>query len=216
MNTFKSIEYIHGDLYGIALEVTKKWVSKSETRPVLTYTRHQINGTMTATDSHRLIEIKGMHGFEDDILINPKTFVAATGTYPDTSALTDESKSKAVIALTKDQIKLWLQLFKSIGQTFKVMKFDRNKLVKMAFSESTSKVTVELPGKEVEFSLPGIIDKPEFKEISFNAEYMRDLLEAHYKLQSDELIFYMSSPMRPIIADNDKNVKTLILPVRVY
>ncbi|QGF21752.1 PolIII beta-like processivity factor [Bacillus phage vB_BcM_Sam46] len=217
MSDKKVIEYIHGDLYGVALEVTKKWVAKSEMRPVLTYTRHQINGTMTATDSHRMIEIRNMHGFEDEYLINPKTFVAATGQYPDTTQLASKDGTHAAIALTKDQIKLWLQMFKSIGQTMKALKMSiKNKIVTMSFDDSASHVTIELKEQDLKLSLPGIIDKPSFDKIAFNVEYMRDAMEAHVKLQSEQVIFYMQSPMRPIIMDNDKNVTALILPVRVY
>lgn len=212
----KAIEFIHGDLYGTALAVTKKWVARSEMRPVLNYVRHQINGSMVATDSHRLIEIRNMHGFGDEILINPKTFVAAEGTFPDTSKLSTLEGSKAVIVLTKDQIKLWLQLFKSINQTMKVMKLSRNKHVTFEFSEKETHVDVALPTDGVKFSLPGIIDKPAFDKIAVSSEYIRDAMEAHFKMQSEQLTIYMSSPMKPIIMDDDNHVRTLILPVRVY
>ena len=176
---------------------------------------HAENGDMIATDSHRLIKIKNMHGFKEEYLINPKTFMVATGNYPDTSKLMDTTGHEA-IALTKEQIKLWLQIFKSINQTLKVMKSDRHKLTVMQFSESENSVEVELRGHDVRMKLPGIVHKPSFESIAFSAEYMRDALEAHVKLNSDQATFLMQGPMRPIIIDNESNLETLILPVRVY
>ncbi|NRG47878.1 hypothetical protein HRF87_24460 [Bacillus sp. CRN 9] len=50
--------------------------------------------------------------------------------------------------------------------------------------------------------------------ISFCAEYMRDALEAHFKLNSENLNMWFAGAFRSFILDDDKQVKTFILPVR--
>jgi DNA polymerase III sliding clamp (beta) subunit (PCNA family) len=209
-----SIEFVHGDLYGTALEVAKKFVSKSDTRPILTYVSHAANGDIVATDSHRLIQIKGIHGFKEDYLVNPKSFMFAKGNFPDTHKLSGVENHTAAIILTKEQIKLWLQLFKSINQTMTVLK-DRNKTVKLRFTEGKDEeVIVELGDHGIKMSMPCIVSNPGFEVVSFNVEYIRDAFEAHFKLNSEQLTFYFQGNMRPIVLDDDANVRTLILPVR--
>ncbi|MDF2859618.1 MAG: hypothetical protein K0Q87_5469, partial [Neobacillus sp.] len=84
------IEFIHKDQYGIALEVAKKFANKNDNRPIINYVFHAANGDMIATDSHRMICIKEMHGFEKDYLIHPSTFMVAKGKYPETKKLIEK------------------------------------------------------------------------------------------------------------------------------
>lgn len=215
-NPVSSIEFVHGDLYGTALEVARKFVSKRDTRPILTYVLHAANGDMVATDSHRMIQIKDIHGFKEDYLVNPKSFMFAKGNFPDTNKLSGIENHQATIVLTKEQIKLWLQLFKSINQTMTVLK-DRNKTVKLCLTEGNEEeVSVELGHHGIKMSMPCIVHYPGFNDVSFNVEYIRDALEAHFKLNSEQLTFYFHGNMRPIVLDDDSNVRTLILPVRTY
>jgi DNA polymerase III sliding clamp (beta) subunit (PCNA family) len=58
--------------------------------------------------------------------------------------------------------------------------------------------------------------KPKFEKISFSSEYMRDALEAHFKLNSEQLNIYFNGEIKPIVLDDEVQVKTLILPVRTY
>jgi DNA polymerase III sliding clamp (beta) subunit (PCNA family) len=212
-----ALEFIHKDSYGIALEVAKKFVNKNEMRPILNYVFHAANGDMIATDSHRLIHIKQMHGFGQDYLVHPTSFMVAKGKYPDTGKLSVVTENhKGLIVLTKEQIKLWLQLFKSINQTLAVLK-DRNKIVRIIFTESSNTVDVELGRHGIKMSLPcGRPITTDHEPISFNAEYMRDALEVHFKLNSEQLTFWFAGPMRPFISDDDAFARTILLPVRTY
>jgi hypothetical protein len=45
---------------------------------------------------------------------------------------------------------------------------------------------------------------------------MRDALEAHFKLNSEQLNIYFLTRMTPIILDDESLVKTAVLPVRIY
>lgn len=211
------LEFVHKDSYGIALEIAKKFVSKSELRPILNYVFHKENGDMIATDSHRLIYIKEMHGFDKDYLVNPKTFMIAKGDYPDTAKLVDKSEDyKGLIVLNKEQIKLWLQLFKSINQTLTVLK-DRGKVVGLSFGGKENEAGINLKNHGINMILPCSKEiHVNHEKVHFNAEYMRDALEAHVKLNSEELTMYFASPFRPFFMDDESQVTSLILPIRAY
>jgi DNA polymerase III sliding clamp (beta) subunit (PCNA family) len=213
----QSLEFIHKDSYGTALEVARKFVNKGETRPILNYVFHAANGDMIATDSHRLIHIKDMHGFEKDYLINPNHYMVAKGKFPDTEKLIQRTDQyKGMVVLTKEQIRLWLQLFKSINQTLKVLK-DRGKIVSMSFPDTSEEVDISMKHHGIKISLPCTRPIDEKQErITFSAEYMRDALEAHSKLNSETLTIWLASPFQQMILDDDYLVKTLILPVRTY
>lgn len=208
------LEFVHGDLYGVAMGVAKKFVSKQSTRPTLQYARHTADGDIIATDSHRLVHIKNIHGFKEEYLVDPKHFNFAKGQYPDTDRLSRRDEHDEAIVLTQEQIKLWLQIFKSVNQTLKVMK-DNMGTVNLWFKENH--VEVELKKHNIVIKLPHeVYQKPETKVITFQAEYMRDALEAHHKLNSEQLTFYFKRQMRPMILDNDIDVKVLVLPVRTF
>lgn len=209
-----SIEFVHGDLYSVALEVASKWVSKSDSRPILTYTKHMEDGDIVATDSHRLIRIRGIHSFKEEYLVNPKNFTFAKGNYPDVENLIDRENHTEAIVLSKEHIKLWLQLFKSMNQTLRIMK-DHQGIARMQFKENH--VEIELSVHKIIIQLPHeVYQKPEMNAISFRVEYMRDALEAHFKLNSEQLTFYFQGSMRPFIMDDDEAVMTVVLPVRTY
>ncbi len=206
------LEFVHGDLYSMALGITKKWVSKHKHRPILTYAQHTEDGDIVATDSHRMIHIRKIHGFKEEYLVDPKHFNFAKGNYPDTEHLSSRKNHTETIVLSKEHIKLWLQLFKSMNQTLRIMKTHMG-TVSMKFKENH--IEMELPEHEVSIKLPhDVYQKPEGMDaIRFSAEYMRDALEAHYKMNSDQLTFYFNGPMRPIVMDDDGAVTTLVLPI---
>ena len=207
-----SLEFVHGDLYSTALEVVSKWVSKSESRPMLTYAQHTEDGDIVATDSYRMIRIRGIHSFKEEYLVNPSNFTFAKGMYPDVERLAERENHTEAIILSKEHIKLWLQLFKSMNQTLRIMK-DRSGVAKMHFKENH--VEMELTVHKIIIQLPHeVYQKPEMNAISFNVEYMRDALEAHFKLNSEQLTLYFKGSMRPFIMDDDEAVMTLVLPVR--
>lgn len=208
-------EFVHDELYGTALEVSKKFISNHDMRPILNYAQHRANGDLVATDSHRLIHIKNIHGFKEEYLVNPKTHMFAKGKYPDVDKVSGRDDHEKSIVLDKVKIKLWLQIFKSINQTMKIMK-DYNKIVRFNFKEES--VEVELKGHGIVMLLPTkeYIKLDKLGVISINPEYLRDALEAYFKLNSEELTIYFRGEMTPIILDDNKRVKTIVLPVRTF
>ncbi|WP_156290750.1 hypothetical protein [Oceanobacillus salinisoli] len=208
-------EFVHDEFYGIALEVSKKFIQKGDTRPLLNYTQHRSNGDLVATDSHRLIHIKDIHGFKEDFLVSPKTFMFAKGKFPETDKISSRENHKKSIVLDKVKIKLWLQIFKSINQTMKIMK-DYNKVVRFNFNEESVEVELKELGIIMQLPTNEYTKIKDLDVISYNPEYLRDALEAHFKLNSEELTIYFRGNMTPFILDDNERVRTLILPVRTY
>lgn len=209
------LEFFHDELYGTALEISKKFIQNNDTRPILNYTQHLDNGDLIATDSHRLLHVKSIHGFKEEYLVSPKTFMFAKGKYPDINNVLSIDNHHKSIVLNKEQIKLWLQTLKSITQIMRVMK-DRSKLVRFNFQEKS--LNIEIPTQKIVMQLPTIEYKKleDLEVISLNPVYLRDALEAHFKLNSEELTIYFRGQVRHFALDDGKRVKTIILPVRTY
>jgi hypothetical protein len=213
------LEFVHKDSYGVAIDVVKKFVADGFTRPILNYSYHTKGGSILATDSHRAIEIKDIHGFKEDYLVNPKNFMFAKGVFPDLYKVFAKDGYTLSINLNKEQIKLWLQLFKSINNTLKMMKSSRhNKVVVFRFTDNNVEAEVRVDSENsFKTVLPvSTIVKPDFEKICFSAEYLRDALEAHFKLNSEQLNIYFHGEMKPILLDDEVQIKTLILPVRTF
>lgn len=210
-----TIDFIHKDNYGTSLKIADKFTSKSSLRPILQYVSHLKNGTIYATDSHRAIEIKDIHGFEKDYLVHTASLQFATGNYPDVSKILSESTGETVITLDKEQIKIWLQMHRSLNQIAR-QNYNHRKHVTIEFKDTVNvkigdenELTINLPYAEYDKQ-----DKVE--QISYVPEYMRDCLEAHVKLDSDHVCIKITNELRPVVLDNEVDVKSVLLPVRVY
>ena len=211
------LEFLHGDLYGEAIQSCKKFVSKRDKRPTLKYALHRKDGDLIATDSFSMIHIKNIHGYKDDLLVNPNTQMMAKGEFPETDKLFSKEGYEKVITINFHQIKVWLQVFKSLNQMMKTMKFTF-KSACMKFKDGAIQVVIGPSGQKICIDLPfDDYEKSEkLDDISFNVELMRNALEAHYKMNSATLNLYFASKLRPIILDDENKVKTMILPVRTY
>ena len=211
-------EFLHHDLYGKAIEAAKKMTSRKGTRPILETILHDVNGDIYATDSHRLIQVKNIHGFKEEFLVNPRNGMFSKGKYPPVDPVVNPSNELTkVIHLDQYQIKLWWQLFKSYSALFKGMKL-YDKSVGLYFKD---KLTLEIPVINENGILTELptesYEKPEgVNHVYFAVDYMRDALEAHCNLESKELNIYIQGHYRPIIMDDENMVKTIILPVRKY
>ncbi|WP_272032947.1 hypothetical protein [Oceanobacillus kimchii] len=212
MNT--DLQFVHKENYGLAMELVKKFVSKHEHRTFLQYSLHKSNGDLLATDSHRAIQFYDIHGYSEDLLINPKNLMAAHGKYPDIEKTINKDGHTQSITLNNQQIKIWLQILKSFNQLMKTMQI-RNKV--MGFNFAEEKMVTESKELDLTFNLPyGSYNKPKIDGISFNVEYVRDALEVFSKLNVDECTFYFDTAMKPFVIETKDVVKVVILPVRTY
>lgn len=211
------LTFVHNNLYGEAMKVAKNFASQSLTRPILNYALHTEEGGLWATDSHRLIYIKDIHGYEDEVLVHAKSgTVAKGGNYPRLDQLISDAEkhTKPAIALNKELIILWMHLFKQMAATMKGVKERFNYVVKISFAEDA--VEAEYLSSKIRMKIPcEVIKKPEsFETISFSAEYMKQALEAFIALESKTVTISFGGNHRPFILEDEERVKVMILPVR--
>ncbi|MDP7981016.1 hypothetical protein [Bacillus multifaciens] len=204
---------LHNEKYGVALQLAKKFVGVSAGRMTLMFVHHAADGTMIATDSRRLCRIKNIHGFDKDYLVNPHTFEVATGDYPKVEGIVPTFE-KATISLNEKQIKLWLQIHKSLNQISKAIKV-RNKSATLRMNSDGFEI--ELDGTEVKMKAPCESYNPQKVEyVAYSIEYMRDALEMHCKLGTKALFIQIESSFKPILLTDNIRLETIILPIRRY
>src|SRR5690625_5125365 len=100
----KSLNFIHKDNYGEAMKVAKKFTDKGTFRPILQFVLHDKNKSIYATDSHRAIQIKDIHGFNKDYLGNPNKMEIETRNYTEIDDKINLYGREKVITITKEQI----------------------------------------------------------------------------------------------------------------
>lgn len=210
----RQLEMVHPEKYAAAIKVADKFVSKNGLRMMLQLIQHKEDGSLVATNSHHMIKIKDAHGFKEEFLVNAKSLEFAKGQYPDTERILEETP-KTIIRLNQQQVKIWLQMHKSMNQMNKIKNFNQNNLL---MTIAQDEINFEIKDQEVSFKLPfeEINLDAEVDKVAYQIEYMRNALEAHVVLQSTEVLIKLSSAMRPIALDNEKDVQTIVLPVRTY
>lgn len=213
------LTFVHKDLYPTALKVVKNFVSKSETRPILMYSLHKEDGSVWATDSHRLIRINDIHGYQDQVLVHGKSGMQAIGEFPDVDRLLSATKknSELSITLNKESIQLWMLIFKQIAAMQKALKQYFNYVATIVFTDEG--LEVEFLTIKLRMTLPGeVVKKPEkFDAISFSAEFMKQAMEAFLLMESKEItISFEDNQNKPFLITDSERVEIMLLPVRTY
>lgn len=211
----KTFEYLHSDKYADAIKLAEKFTTKTTYRPILLFAKHDKDGSLVATDSHVAIQVKDIHGFKEDYLVHPHTFEFATGEYPDTEHIFDAEGLKNAIKLNKKQIKIWLQMHRSINQFVKSI-YGSSRHVTIEF---TKELNFRIKGEDgLSFKLPFESYKKieGIDKINYNQEHMRNALEAHVVLGSEHVYIQLRGVMTPIVLTNKDDVKTLLTPIRTY
>lgn len=204
-------ERIHSDKYPAAIEVAKKFVSKSNMRPVLQMIHHRAGGDIVATDSHSMFMAKGVHGFKEEYLVNPNTLEFSVGSFPDTSKIVPDDKEHT-FSLNQTQMAAWIHFHKS----FKQLKL---KFVTAYFEQDSMKIEIKIPDNNATLHLP--LSDYNWKnansdKVSYAPEYMLESLQGMQKLKSETVKFKFYGPVLPFVLDNDRDAICLILPIRTY
>lgn len=198
-----------------ALEVAKKFVSSSLSRPILTMAHINTNGDIEATDSHRAIILKNIHTYQDDLMVNPKTLELFKGyQYPNFDHVMSKEKASIVRIFTKKEVKEMIELLKY----FKKRKISRNNDVKVLINEKRITFSSFNVSMDLTFENEGEPFGNEIQECDFtvNAEYLIDSFESFYKFSiSEEITCLFENPMRPIHFINEE-MHMCVLPIRVY
>lgn len=205
------MDLIHSDKYADAIKIASKFTSKHSGRPILLFVNHKEDGSMEATDSHTFVKVKNIHGFKTNYLVHPKTLEFATGNYPDLTRAIGGVDKPTKVELTKEQIAIWLQLHRSINQLSKhydpqnrTVNLNADKGILLTIGKKNH-VDMDLPFRNVIGS----------GSVNYNAEYMRNCLEAHHVLGTEKIELLINGKMRPIILSGDDVISGLT-PIRVY
>lgn len=211
----KGIEFIHGAKYGKAMKMARKFTANNVNRPILTFVNHDKDGSIVATDSYGALRVKNIHGFKENYLVHPHTLEFAKGKFPDTDDIIDDLKGTPTIRLNQQQIKIWLQMHKSLNQFIRNI-YGTNYHVTLEFSED---ITFKIAGEnEMSFKLPFEDYKQPEKvgKVSYDQSLMRDALDAHFIMESESIDIVIKGSHSPILLDNGIDVQTIVTPKRVY
>lgn len=208
-----------------AFDVGMKFVAKSHARPVLCGVHYDENGTLVATDAHRLIRIenvwiKGCEPFT--ITVNKKEYGRIEGNYPDTDRIIpdiDNATASVVFSVDNPVLRAVLKLITD------GTKDEKNPTLCISYEEGTltfepGTANLKEKGLTLSYQLEvySTSDKP--FSIAVSAKYLLETLDAFKKLKIDRVHAHYFSNLRPLLltaADDDPhNVKAIILPIRVY
>lgn len=205
--------------YNIFAKHAEKMLKKvSASRPILQGAYHQTDGSVVATDSHRLYKLYNGFDTSEAFVQNLTTGQRIDGNYPNTSKLIpDAEDAKCTIQVNVkellDAAKGMLSAHKAINSKarhgYHLMQImeQGNKMVLLAGTESDKfhatydMSDLPLYGSEV--------------NITFQPQFLIDALALFKDAGETEINIRFYGNVRPFIMES-KDVTALILPVRIY
>lgn len=209
------IEVVGRERLTPALDVAKKFIAKSESRPALKHVAIMPKGEIHATDSHTAIILKNIHSYKEQLLLNPKTLELVKGyNFPNLNNIMEihEPKLHAIIIFKRNRIEELLQAFKF----FKSNKYDSTKIEFRQDEVKISEYVHSLVVRNDECWEHTPCNENEYSAVTFNSDYWVLALESFLKFSDlEEITAYYHGPLRPFIFDNE-DMKIAILPKRTY
>ncbi|MGE7022020.1 hypothetical protein [Solibacillus cecembensis] len=206
------IEVVGRERLTPALDVAKKFVATSQSRPALTYVALKENGEIQATDSHRVIILKNIHSYKDNLMLNHKTLDLIKGyNFPELAKLVEVSeKLQASFKLSKGDAMHLITALKFIKSSkFEVVRFS---FTKESIELSVPGIQIKLDGFELDIEQH--FDGENI--LSFTPLYLLEALEAFVKFSADENItVFFQGALRIFILENEE-MTIGVLPRRVY
>lgn len=205
------------------MKIFKKFVSKSEVRPVLKLVNFD-GEYFTATDSHVLLRVNAKYVSEipanlnDTFLYDPKeeTAKVISQSFPDTSRLIPTyTETNALINSNIKEFHNHIKAIKKIkvkGQ--KVVKLKMNK----SYTEVSSKFNINGNEESYEAEINSLFVEGEEIIINTSSKYLNDALDTIKKLSkldSNKVEMNMTSNMRPIHFKQEGVFDLLVTPIRV-
>ena len=195
------------------LKHLKRAVFKFDSRPILKCAHYDGDGSLAATDSHRMLYIKDFHEHEKTFNQDVKTMEIKEEQYPDIKHLLPnkgDAKTKVVISL-----QVLLRVAKALNTQPNEFIEMNIKTDKIKFINYHDKMNYGEPMKiEVNARIDG-----EPMRIAFQAQYIIDacefLIDAKERYAVDDVEITMYSPVRPITMEiNEGQYLYLVTPVR--
>lgn len=209
--------------------VARFTAKKSITKPVLGFVKiDTVARSLTATDSHRLIQITNIDDsimqawYEGPTLVDPKGNPDQLGLqYPKVDSLIHTSSNRTHTARIENMnVKEWLQALNIISPIseaqYKLDKGKQKKLPPQAQLKLGEDKKLQLFAKNQDgngmynFGIDAIGN---FETITFNPTYLEDALKSFKELKVDKVNVYFAGSVSPIVLEGE-NIFCLVLPVR--
>lgn len=196
-----------------AEKVTK---SASRSRPILKGVCHDVDGSVVATDSHRLYKLENGFKTDEKTVIEPKTGATIDGNYPDINRLIPEDDD-AKVMLTIDVDKT-LAAVKALFAAHKKINA-QNGHITLAFAQALEEGDYYITAGDDKTDFNGVyrlqgsgeIDN----EVHIQAQYLQDALALLKDSGEPKATVRLYGSMRPLTIKNS-DVTALILPVRTF
>ncbi|MFX3633736.1 MAG: hypothetical protein ACE3L7_25625 [Candidatus Pristimantibacillus sp.] len=190
----------------------KKFVSTSETTPVLMGVHYAAGGTVYATNRHYGIRIRNAHNFEQALTLDAKTGALIEGTYPD--------MSKIFPGVTSMEIELLPaaleSVVKRVAMAVDVVKRIDKKVPLLKLDARNGSVNLNISNQEhgLEFTaFFGNTDVIESSVRSLNGEYLLTALQL-FNDAGRGVTLMLSGPMSPIVLTDGGDIDVITLPYR--
>lgn len=195
------------------LKHLKKAAFKSDSRPILQCAHYGKDGSLSATDSHRLLKINDFHQHKEAFNLNLKTMEIMEENYPDTSRLfPDKEMIQAKVTVSLMALIRAAKALKTEAEETILIEITEDSLVcsnQRDYLYYSKPLTVTLPaqvegeGLKIAVYVRHIIDCCDF------------LLDALDQLNNDEVTLYFVCAIRPFIAEiGDAKYQYLLTPMR--
>lgn len=206
------------------LEIITKHGRKFTTKPngsspVLEGVHYAADGSVIATDRHKLLRIGGAHGFTEPFTSHAVTGGRLDGQYPDTSKIIPREFESSMTLLNvgnrsdlKDMIarvKLAVDISKIAGDSAKMATISKKEDGTILLAVDNSKLSLKYSVALTADTTGGDVD------VSFNAEYMLTALNVFKDAGSGRVTIGLTGAITPIVLrDEDNEIEVVVLPYR--
>lgn len=174
------------------------FVSKSDSRPLLTGVNVTDEGHLVATDSHALLRLHNQFPAGQPMTFNPKTLKVLAGDYPDADRLIP-TRFEHTFDLSHSQILRVFEFAKGLKKDL-IHIAQKDGALEFRGQESNTVMTLEGISADVNIVLRAVYVKNAF-------DFIRDNTMTYVT------VGYQSS-IRPIVFTREKNFDVLITPIR--
>lgn len=191
----------------------KRTASNVNSRPILKCVHYGADGSISVTDSHRLLVIKQFHNHEKEFNQDLSTMRIVEDTYPNVSRLIpNDFRTEITISLS-----VLIRIMKDLGTTASEnvqWELLENKII---FKNQSDKMYY---GEPIEISANANITGEKFS-ICFLAKYIKEccefFMDAKERYAVDNVTIKMTSPIRPVVFTIDESKYIyLVTPVRTF
>ncbi|OAJ75142.1 hypothetical protein AYJ08_05860 [Brevibacillus sp. SKDU10] len=196
--------------HALAMKHAKKFVGRSAARPILSGVYHSADGTLVATDAHRLLRVENAHERSEAIVLDSKTSAPIDGTYPDISHIIPKVYC-AEYAFGSESLE---ELIKAHEIMVKVGgKKSPYASIAVTGSGLTFTTTCGIGVYEVSPTVQIESFSDEFT-LHYNAQFVLDALIALRDFKPKTVGIKFTGEESPFVIDTDDGVLALILPIR--